>query len=254
MSEHPPGYEAEQPVDLSKPVAYRPPPVPEPPTPARRPEGRKEKQKKAPAEAAPAAPEAVYGLVTVANVQPRTFKSTVARKLHAGLEPRHVNVRLWNGVGSVRLDGLVVADMPADPHGTDWRRQSWTADQLVIPVPDDLHAARAAWWMLDRLEAEGRPDLVSTAIVVGIQTGAHRMLGRKIAKTFAARTAEVVRVKLPGGVVPADDEARWEPLVSVVSRALKQLSSRSRPTQLSLRTPNQIVHLDSRLHGKAANQ
>jgi hypothetical protein len=251
MSEHPPGYEAEQPVDLSRPVAYQPPPAPEPPAPARRPEGRKEKQKKAPEEAAP---EAVYGLVTVANVQPRTFKSTVARKLYAGLEPRHVNVRLWNGVGTIRLDGLVVADMPADPHGTDWRRQSWTTDQLVLPVPDDLHAARAAWWMLDRLAAEGRPDLVGTAIVVGIQTGAHRMLGRKIAKTFGERTGGVIRVKLPGGVVPADDEARWEPLVTAVSHALKQLSSRSRPAMLPPRTPHQVVQLDSRRHGKAANQ
>ncbi|WP_340687969.1 hypothetical protein LCL61_18445 [Amycolatopsis coloradensis] len=252
MSEHPPGYEAEQPVDLSKPVAYVP--IPEPAATADRSEGRGEKQEKAPEEAAPAAPQSVYGLVTVANVQPRTFKSTVARKLYAGLEPRYAGVRLWNGVGSIRLDGLVIADMPADPRGTDWRRQSWTTDQLVLPVHDDLQAARAAWWMLDRLEAEGRPDLVSTAIVVGIQTGRHRMLGRKIAKTFGARTAGVIRVKLPGGVVPADDEARWEPLVTAVSHTVKQLSSRSRPSMLPPRAPHQVVQLDSRRHGKAANQ
>lgn len=251
MSEHPPGYEAEQPVDLSRPLTYRPPPASEPPAPARRPEGRKEKQKKALEEVVP---EAVYGLVTVANVQPRTFKSTVARKLHAGLESRHVNVRLWNGVGTIGLDGLVVADMPADPHGTDWRRQSWTSDQLVLPVPDDLQAARAAWWMLDRLDAEGRPDLVRSALVVGIRAGGHRMLARKIVKTFGERTAGVFRVKLPGGAAPDGDETQWEPLVAAVSHALKQLPSRNRPVMLPQRAPNHVVQLDSRRHGKAANQ
>ncbi|MFE5565674.1 hypothetical protein ACFQ68_11845 [Amycolatopsis japonica] len=242
MSEHPPGYEAEQPVDLSKPVAYQPPLAPEPTAPDSKPDEPQE------------ASEIVYGLVTVANVQPRTFKSTVARKLYAGLEPTHTNVRLWNGVGAIRLDGLVIADMPADPRGTDWRRQSWTTDQLVLPVPDDLQAARAAWWMLDRLEAEGRLDLVNTAIVVGIRTGASRMLARKIAKTFGRRTAGVIRVDLPGGATPADDESRWEPLVAAVSHALGELTSRSRPAMLPPRTPNQVVHFDSRRHGKAANQ
>ncbi|MFC9249879.1 hypothetical protein [Amycolatopsis thailandensis] len=258
MSDHPPGYEAEQPVDLSKPVApqlaragepakpgHRPPPADVPAKPPRPP---------APSTGTLLPPEAVRRVVTVANIRPRTFKSTVARMLYTGLESRHANVRLWNGVGTTACDGLVVADMPADPYGADWRRQSWNADLLVLPIPDDLEAATAAWWMLDQLEAEGRQDLVLAAIVVAIQTGAQRMLARTIVRNFTARTAGVVRVKLPKGIARADDHARWEPLVSTVSMAVRRPAPASRAAPRRPAAQSQVVQLDSRRQGRAANR
>lgn len=264
MYENPPGYEVEQPIDLSKPVS---PDAAvsrqtEKPGSERNQPAQKDKQKSArrpqlklsSVKAENTLPEAVSGMVVVANLQPQTFKSTVARMLHACLEPAHADVRLWDGVGDIDSRGLVIADMPGDLSGGDWRRQSGVAGQLVIPVPDDVQAARAAAWMLDRLEAEGRPKQVESAVVVAIQTGTHRILAREITKYFGQRTAEVVRVKVPGGVVQPEDQSRWEPLATAVLKALKPpvSSSPDRPDVLSSITPDQVAPPGTRRHGKAS--
>ncbi|MEV7043738.1 hypothetical protein [Amycolatopsis sp. NPDC051061] len=258
MHENPPGYEVEQPIDLSKPIILTEQADPEPPRAERRAPARKPKAESKPEPPAPAEPEVaakpvLSGLVAVVNLQPRAGKSLVARMLHSVLRTTHADVQLWNGTEHGRPAGLVIADMPSDLSGADWRRQTATADQLVVPVPDDIQAVRAAWWLLDRLTTEGRAELASAAVVVAIQTGRDRKLARQIVRHFSARMVQVVRVKLPWDTVPTDDHAHWQPLATATVRALEDLG-RSEPTAARSRaTPRRIVPLDVRDYGKAVS-
>ncbi|KFU75650.1 hypothetical protein BB31_40260 [Amycolatopsis lurida NRRL 2430] len=160
-------------------------------------------------------------MIAVINLQPGSCKTLVAQRLHSVLETTHANVRLGNGSGSPRSDHLVIADMPSDLSGVDWRRQTAAADQLVISVPDDSQAANAAQWLLDKLTTEGRSELAESAIVAAIQTGRNRKLARRILRYFRARKAKVVRIKLRRDSVPNDDHAQWKPLAEAVLRSLQ---------------------------------
>jgi hypothetical protein len=274
MYENPPGYEVEQPIDLSKPVSQETAVSPEAPPAERRSRSRKPRTPsesshqdssvatevvKTDADTADAAApgevvlEAVSGVIVVANLQPLTFKSTVSKMLYAILSPAHGDVRLWNGISGARSGGLVIADMPRGQDGAVWWQQSAMADQLVIPVPDDAQAANAAAWMLDQLESAGRSELARSAVIVAIQTGRHPVLARRITKYFGTRTTELVRVKLPRAIVSTEDRARWEPLATTVLRTLKQ-RMRSRLEEAGPAAGSKVVHLDTRRHqGKAVS-
>ncbi|WIX98183.1 hypothetical protein QRX60_29405 [Amycolatopsis mongoliensis] len=261
MHENPPGYEVEQPIDLSKPVALAAQVGTDSPRAERRAAARRPKRaQEAPPQPEPAVPPepaavakpALSGLVAVVNPQSRAGKSLVARMLHSVIETTQANVQLWNGIGETRPEGLVIADMPSDPSGADWRRQTAMADQLVIPVPDDVQAACAAQWLLDRLTAEGRSGLAASAVVAAIRTGRDRKLARKIVRYFETRTAQVVRIKLPGDTPPADDHGPWQPLAKVALRALE----RPGPSERAARPAagrQRIVPLDVRDYGKAVS-
>ncbi|WP_410604755.1 hypothetical protein [Amycolatopsis sp. lyj-90] len=170
----------------------------------------------------PAAGNALSGLIAVINLQTRSYKSVVSRLLFGAIERSQPGVRLWNGAGDTRPGGLVIGDMPSDLSGADWQRQTALADQLVIPVPDDVLAANAAQWLLDRLAAGGRPDLAEAAVVVAIQTGRDRKLARRIVRHFRARTAKVIRVRLRQDTVPTGNDSLCRPLARAVLREMEQ--------------------------------
>ncbi|HKN51799.1 MAG TPA: hypothetical protein VJX66_04820 [Amycolatopsis sp.] len=203
MHEHPPGYETEQPVDLGRRLAAAPPP-----------DRPKETPKVAPGPLAVEVPGS--WLTVIANVKPRTFKTTTARMLEAVLGPVRDDLRFVEGARRP-VHGLVVADSASDPTGAAWRPGIQAADQLVIPVPDDPDAARAAKWMLDELEDEGRFTLTTGAITAMIRTGRDRRFARRARRYFAGRTAEVVEIR-----PRQEDPAPWVPLAEVLLRRLAQ--------------------------------
>lgn len=220
MDEHPPGYEAEEPVDLAKTVSVysaesRPEPEPLRAT-VETPQRLRRTRRRIPAELL----VEVSGscLTVIANVKPGTFKTTTARMLESVLGPIRDDFRFVEGAQRPTR-GLVVADSPSDPRGISWRSWIHFADQLVIPVPAEVEAANAAKWMLDELESEGLFALTTSAITVVIRTGHDRRLARRLTTYFGGRTAEVVQVRPREG-----DPSRWVPLAG---RLLRRLAARS---------------------------
>jgi hypothetical protein len=253
MHENPPGYEVEQPIDLSKPVALAAKEEAGPPRPERHAAARKSKNADDPPRPDPPVPAepALSGIIAVINLQPGACKTLVAQMLHSVIGTTHANVRLGNGSDRVGSEHLVIADMPSDLSGADWRRQTAAADLLVIPVPDDSQAAHAAQWLLDQLITEGRSELAASAVVAAIQTGRDRRLARRIVRYFRARTAKVVRIKLRRDSVPNDDHTHWKPLAETVLRALQRPAPSGGNAVSPAAGRQHIVPLDVRDYGKA---
>ena len=217
MHEHPPGYEAEQPIDLSR--AVRPDEqVSDDQLGQRGP--LRTQQRAAPAGALAVAIPGSW-LTVVANVKPGTFKTTTVRMLEAVISPVRDDIRFLDGVGHP-VPGLAVADSASDLSGTRWRPGVQAADQLVIPVPDEIGAVRAANWMLDGLESDGRSDLTANAITVVIRTGRDRRLTRQSRAYFGRRTAEVVEI-----APRKEDPSCWVPLAAALLRRLADRSAAS---------------------------
>lgn len=256
MNENPPGYEAEQPIDLTKPVIYAAPvgsgtPKPEHNATAHKPGRDGTALQSAPAEAPEVAKPQSPGVVAVINLQPRSYKSVVAQRLYRALARTCEGVQLRSGTGRTESQNLVVVDMPSDVSGRDWRRQSSLADLLVIPVPDDIQAVRAAWWLLDQLAAAGRDDLVSSAVVVVIRTGRDRKLARRTVRHLRSRTAKVVRVDLGAEALPDFELRRWQPLAAAVLRQLRRRVSNEAADAEPAAGTTQVGAIDVRDYGKA---
>ncbi len=63
---------------------------------------------------------------------------------------------------------LMVIDTGTNSYAPAWRWAVTHADQLIVPVPLRVDAAKAAYWMLWRLRSEGYDELVATARVLFI--------------------------------------------------------------------------------------
>lgn len=92
---------------------------------------------------------------------------------------------------------LVVMDSGSNVRTGAWQWGAHAADLLVIPVPLEPEAVRAAAWMCDHLEDAGLHDLARRAVVIAVPVPGNHEYGRRVLGFFAARTAAVV-------VVPAD--------------------------------------------------
>ncbi|MER6901693.1 hypothetical protein, partial [Amycolatopsis sp. NPDC000740] len=216
MHEHPPGYEAEQPIDLTKTVHVN---VPAEPPAARTPRAKDPAwlRRRSVREALTADVPGSW-LTVVANVKPGTYKTTTTRMLETVLGRVRDDIRFVDGARRP-VRGRVIADSPSYPQDTVWQPWVRLADQLVIPVPQDAEAARAAVWMLDHLDAEGLTALTAGALTVVLRTGRDRRLFRRIKTSLGRRTAQVVAIR-PSGEDP-------EPWVPVAAALLQQLARRA---------------------------
>ena len=99
-----------------------------------------------------------------------------------------------------RQYGTVVMDTGTEMSAGNWQWAVHAADQLVIPLPVDPQAAKAAAWMCDELVRRGFADLVRSAVVVvtvrraKLVSSDRRALLRTIKAYFGCRVAEVLTV------------------------------------------------------------
>ncbi|MFE3177891.1 hypothetical protein ACFXPA_22140 [Amycolatopsis sp. NPDC059090] len=211
MHEHPPGYEAEQPIDLTKAVPVDVPAA-EPPSHQPRPKDPAWLRRRSVREALTTDVPGSW-LTVVANVKPRTYKTTVTRMLETVLGHVRDDIRFVDGARRP-VRGRVIADSPSYPRDTVWQPWVRSASQLVIPVPEDAEAARAAVWMLNHLEAEGLTSLTGGALTVVLRTGRDRRLLRQIRTSLGRRTAQVVTIR-PDAKDPENPEP-WVPLATAL--------------------------------------
>ncbi|WP_200176103.1 MinD/ParA family ATP-binding protein [Tomitella cavernea] len=85
---------------------------------------------------------------------------------------------------------LMVVDTGNNTYAPAWRWAVGHADQLVVPVPLRVDAAKAAYWMLHRLRAEGYEETAAAARVLLVAVpGADGALEQRIAEQLAAAGA-----------------------------------------------------------------
>jgi MinD-like ATPase involved in chromosome partitioning or flagellar assembly len=193
--------------------------------------------------------------ITVRNLLPARVKMSEVNEKTAGerlgrmrRQPSNIDILASDEAPDVTLIGgaecgllgkflrdryeLVVMDTGDNVRAGAWQWGAHSANQLVIPVPLDPEAARAAAWMCDHLEYSGIGALARGAVVVVTPSvlPAGSLTARRIVDYFRERTAAVLTVprdpRLAGGapagysLVSAKSRRAWTAVAATVAARL----------------------------------